>query len=765
MQVKNSDPTIAQQIYLAIGRIESFSTLPCIAVRFLPRLMEGHFSPAALADIIESEPALAAKILSISGRRNISLPDERLSLRHILDRLSADEVRSALLSIKVLPAFESGHPAAQRIPLRSELLLHSLAVACCAKEIAEITLPQADPHLAYCAGLLHDIGKLAIEEAMPKSFERIIEQARSANECSCTIERQHLGVDHTILGKHLAEKWHLPSQIVLAAWLHHSDTATISWHVPEARIAQVIQSADSIARQAGIGQSGSFNSPEQPEKTAWSLGISLAQLQQIIQKLPEIVTEKSKVLGLALRDAHARYCDILHAAAAQFARKQIDLSGENRRLQTASSHLDFTTDFLLNISSAAAAIEIAEYFAARWQRFYQTGTVCVYLAPPDEGPRSRFLEAVVIESLGQSKTVFLNVPENVTPIPETITKSFAILDAHKHVDWLFEQLDVEFGRQQTRLVPLLSGGRAVGAIVFELHWPIDSNLMEENFRIVTSIAGSVLDSAFKRQKQKHLAECFAQLICSPTPSEPSKPAASKEKMTHEISFPATARRFAETSEALAEMASGIAHELNNPLSVVSGRAQLLADAETDPKKKQSLRQIHEKAYEASAIISDLMGFAEPSQPRPTQTDMKQMLIEAMQLAGQKANVENIDAQIRVTEDVGNVFADSAQIASAIANVICNSLESYADEIGPITITADAEGDTLVRLQISDEGCGMDTETLRKAIQPFFSARPAGRKRGMGLAHAARLIQLNNGTLDITSRPGSGTTVTITLPCK
>jgi signal transduction histidine kinase len=60
---------------------------------------------------------------------------------------------------------------------------------------------------------------------------------------------------------------------------------------------------------------------------------------------------------------------------------------------------------------------------------------------------------------------------------------------------------------------------------------------------------------------------------------------------------------------------------------------------------------------------------------------------------------------------------------------------------------------------------MDKETLRKATQPFYSAKPAGRKRGMGLAYAQRLIQLNKGSLNIKSEPGKGTTVTILLPCK
>lgn len=746
MQGKIADTSITHQVELTIARLDSLSTLPCVAAQFFPNLLEGRFSPAGLADIIESDPVLTAKILSLSSKQGISLPDERFSLRHALDRLSADEVRDAILSVKVIPISVADDPDEQRIAHRAELLLHSLAVACSAKDLAEIILPQVDPNVAYCAALLHDLGKFAIEEVMPKSFARIFEQARSEKQCSCAIEQQHLGADHTILGKHLAEKWRLPNQIVLAIWLHHSDTSTISWHMPEARIAQLIQSADSVARQSGIGQSGSFNSPEPMAKIAKSLGISLEQLQQISNNLPETVKEKSKILGLNLPNTTAQYLDIVHTAAAHFARNQAELSLENRRLKTASSHLDFTTDFLLSINSSISAIDVAENFAARWQKFYQTGMVCLYLVPPDN---RQSLDAVIVERLGQSNIIMLNVPEDLTPIPETITNNFALLDAHEHIDWLFEQLDIDFDTQQTKLAPLLSAGKAVGAIAFELHWPIDKKLFEENLRTVTSIAGAILDVALSRQKQEHFAERFAQMI-------------------KKFEIPADSRL-----DALAEMAAGIAHELNNPLSIISGRAQLLAEAETNQKKKQSLRQIHENASEASSIVEDLMSFAEPPQPRPAQTDIKQMLDEAIQLASQKTNVEHIDVQVQAAEGVTDVFVDSAQIASAIANCLCNSLESYAGEMGPIKITADvlrpgsgrAEGDNRVILEISDQGRGMDAETLRKAAQPFFSARPAGRKRGMGLAYAAKLIQLNKGTLEITSQPNSGTTVTIFLPCK
>ena len=730
----------AHQIELAIRRLDSLSTLPSIAARFFSKLLDPHFSPSAIADIIESDPALTCRILSLIYQQGVSQPEGKFSLSRALDKLPAQLVRDTILSVKVFRTIDYDN---SRIVLRTGLIQHALAVACCAKDIAEIISPQMDSQLAYSAGLLHDIGKLALEEAMPKSLARIFEEAKSAKAGACTMEQQNLGTDHTILGKRLAQKWHLPNPIILAIWLHHSDTGTISENMPEARIAQVVQLADSAARECGIGQSGSYDSPEPAEKIAQSLAITPEQLGQIRRKLPETVGQKSKVLGLDLPNAVVNYCDAAHTAAAQLAQEQTKLSLENRQLQTASSHFDFTTEFLLSINSSTPAIDIADNFAVRWQKFYQTGMVCVYLVPP-AGPQ--FLEAVVVEKLAQTKTVILNVPIGTPAIPEQIANNFAILDAHDYIDWLLEQLDVEFDLKQTKLVPLPARGKAVGGIAFELRYPGDAELFEEKFKRAASIAGAVLDIAFTSANQQHFAEQFAQLLAKPREAEPQIAADS-------------------SLGALAEMAAGAAHELNNPLSVISGRAQLLDEAETDPEKKRILKQIQENTGEISGIIEDLMSFANPPEPRPGETNIKQMLDEAVQLTSQKTGVEHINVQIEVAEDVKSVFVDSAQIVSAIANVLTNAIESYTGSLGPVKVTATAESGNFVKLQINDLGCGMDAETLQKATQPLFSAKPAGRKRGMGLAHAARLIQLNKGTLEITSEPGKGTMVTIYLPCK
>jgi putative nucleotidyltransferase with HDIG domain len=734
-------PTVARQVELAVSQLNSLSILPSCAARVYSELLQAQAASSVLAEVIESDPALAAKVLSLIPQQGLSFTDENLSLRRVLDKLAPEVLRDALLSVSVLQPFDQDKPEAQLI---KEVVRHSFAVACAAKEIAAIISPQKHPHLVYMAGLLHDMGKLALYEVMPKSFLSIVEEAKSTGSHACTIERKHLGLDHTILGKRLALKWGFPDQVALAVWLHHSSTDVISQTMPQAKIAQFVQLADSVARQCGIGQSGSYDEPVPEDETARSLGIAWEQLEQIRRDLPATVRHKSEVLGLDSQNAAADYCSGLHSTAAQLARDNTELSLENRRLHSTASHFHFIEDFLSSINANATPIEIAHDFAVRWQKFYQTGKVCLYLAVPTQPP---WLEAAVVEPASGSRMVVLHLPGEIPPVPEAIAGSFAVIDAHDYLDWLFEQLDVPFDSKHTKLMPLLANRKAIGAIAFELRYPEDIELFREQFRTVASIGGSILSMALAQQRQQLIAEHFAEAV---TGLRDTRPQPGMEGSLN----------------ALAEMAGGAAHELNNPLSVIAGRAQLLAKAETDPEKQRALRQIREKIRDISTIIEGLASFAAPPQPRPERVKIEQTIDEAMKSVGKRHDPEHLDVQIEIDKPVEHVYVDPGQMVSALANILSNAVESYTDEVGPVKVVASAaESADFVKLTVTDFGCGMDAETVQKATHPFFSAKPAGRKHGMGLAHAARLIQINKGSLHIASEPGSGTTVTIYLPRK
>lgn len=743
MAERSVNAAASRKVELAAGELEALSVPPCVAVQYLSRMLEGRFSAGSVADLAACEPAMAARVLSLAQRSSAVPAGQRHAIGLALDRLTTDEVRDALLGLKVSAGFEVEFADRQPAePARTDLIVHSLAVAICAAHIAELCRPALDPHMAYSAGLLHDIGKFALGDIMPKSLAAIAQEAEATGSSLYTVEQKHLGTHHAMLGRQLARKWRLPEPIATAIWLHHSDAVAMLEGLPETGIARIVWAADHVVRHVGVGRSGSFDPPERAGAIAEAVGVEAATLVRIADALPQEVTNKAEVLGLTVPNAVARYCDAIGAVTAKLSKTQTTLFSEAHDLKMASSYLDFAREFLGEIGPSTDAIVIAESLGRRWQRFFQTGSVCLYL-PGGTGPGA--IDTVVIEALGHSHTLVLEPPEDRPVVPRPIAERFAVLDARDHIDWLAELLDVDLDFRRTKLVPLLSDGRAVAIMVFELNYPGDAALFAEKFQTAASMAGTVLGFALAKDRQIRFSERLVRAMSDTKP-------------------PAEPKAVERPTEALAEMAAGVAHELNNPLSVISGRAQLLAESETDDERKRDLEQIQDNVGEATGVIDDLMTFAEPSKPRPTRTAIRQIIEEAVDLARQKSRIDHVNTQIQIGGAAGEVFVDSAEIVSALANIISNAIESYTDPAGPIKISAEPEADA-VMLQVRDLGCGMDAETLRKATGPFFSAKPAGRKRGMGLAYAARLIQLNGGTLALASVPHQGTTVTVTLPCE
>jgi putative nucleotidyltransferase with HDIG domain len=719
-----------------------------------------ELTPSSLAELVESDPALTALVLRLCHNKGIIIKQCDGWLLRVMEGLSLREIRDAVLSAKIC----GGLAEDARADFRKELTRHSLAVACGAERLAQLVSPPLEGPAAYMAGLLHDIGKLLLDEAMPKSFDTLLEQARTQKTSFCQVEQANLGLDHAILGKRFAQKLRLPSDVILGIWLHHSQTGAISQAMPQARIAAVVELADCIVRQAGIGESGSYDTEVLPEAIGGPLGLTAEQIKQVEQQLPDLVRQKSEVVGLTLLKPGWAYCDALRATAGQLATESAKLFDESTRLQSSASHFDFVRELLPKINSTMSAVELAEDFAVAWQRFYQTGPVCVYLVGE---ARAKAVEAVIVENQTKTKVVVFDVPEDATLIPEPVREKFAVLDAADYADWLLEQVEVEFDLTRTKLAPLQAGGgfdkltagRTVGAIVFELRHPAEGEI-SERFGPAARLGGMALDMLETIGRQQWYAERFAQVL-------------SGQRSADSVQRSADSRQRTAFSGQLAEMAAGAAHELNNPLSVISGRAQLLAKSETDADRKRILEQIQQNAGELAAIIDDLMSYANPEKPRPTETAVSQIIEEATELTSQKKKTSGLDIKIEIPPDIPKVFVDSAQIASAISNIICNGLEAYETgtpdkdirgQAGPLAINASADNSSrTVSIQVIDSGRGMDEQTLRKATQPFFSNKPAGRKRGMGLAHAQRLIEINNGTLDIASQPGKGTTVTVTLP--
>jgi len=732
--------TAARQVELIISRLDSLSTLPEVATSFLSALTEKQFTPSVITEIIESDPALTAKVFSLAYDQRLSFSSAP-TVKEALQQFDRQTISDIILSIKVFQDSETGQ-SGQSILSSKDLALHSLATACCAHEIANLVLDSDQRSLAFSAGLLHDIGKLAIAQVMPKSFARIAAEAKERSISFQAVEHKYLGLDHTIIGKRLAQKWHLPDEITFAIWLHHSDTEALSQNIKAGKLAQIVRLADIIATQSGIGASGSWDTVDSTSEILDSLKLTNEQIHKIKQNLDVAVDAKCSALGIKNPDAAVAYSQLLRERAARLASDNHRLNDENRRLATSSAHMQLVSDFLIALNPEMSTLQVSEIFASCWQKYYQTGPVCVVLA---DDPALQLLEVVTLNDSGDLKTILTNVPDGIDVLPQAIQNKFTVLEAGENSKWLLDQLDFDIKPDRAFIIPLLTGQRATGVVVFEQRLPVDPADQAESLAIAAGIAASVIAMTNNSDKHSRLAEQFADLL--------GQLKITRDKLAQ-----------AKTHAGIAEMAAGASHELNNPLAVISGRTQLLLDIETDENKKQMLKQINERASEVSEIVQDLMAFARPKQAFAAKIAVDELIDPAVAQAAVDYNLKNLELALEDIHQLPDVNVDANQVTTAIKNILSNSLDSYNGGNGPITISGNClQQEDFVTIQIIDQGCGMDLDTLQKAAQPFFSSKQAGRQRGMGLAHARRLLELNNATLSLQSTPSKGTKAVINLP--
>lgn len=214
-------------------------------------------------------------------------------------------------------------------------------------------------------------------------------------------------------------------------------------------------------------------------------------------------------------------------------------------------------------------------------------------------------------------------------------------------------------------------------------------------------------------------------------------------------------------EAVRSLAYGAGHEINNPLANIAARAQALLIDERDPERRRKLSTIVDQAFRARDMIGGLMVFARPPKPRPVSGNLHEVVRGVVEASRASADARGIRLEYSPPPSSVIVWIDVAQVADALRALAQNAIEAVADG-GRVVIEAAAEGDG-GKVVVADDGPGIPGEAARRAFDPFFSGRDAGRGIGLGLPKALRLVEVNGGTLTIDSAPGRGTVIAVSLP--
>ncbi|WP_316896557.1 HAMP domain-containing sensor histidine kinase [Pseudodesulfovibrio indicus] len=219
---------------------------------------------------------------------------------------------------------------------------------------------------------------------------------------------------------------------------------------------------------------------------------------------------------------------------------------------------------------------------------------------------------------------------------------------------------------------------------------------------------------------------------------------------------------AQKLSSIGTLASGIAHQLNNPLNNISTSAQILEE-ETAGQNEFADKMMHnitQETLRARDIVKGLLEFSRHKDFSPSPCNLKEVLSSAVRLVSGQLG-PRIKVEIEVPDEV-TLYLDRQRFQEALLNLVINSIQAIGDKEGTIRIATSRETDHKV-LTISDNGPGMPPDTLQRIFDPFFSTKEVGQGTGLGLYIVYGIIEEHQGTIRADSAPGEGTTFTIKLP--
>jgi PAS domain S-box-containing protein len=213
-----------------------------------------------------------------------------------------------------------------------------------------------------------------------------------------------------------------------------------------------------------------------------------------------------------------------------------------------------------------------------------------------------------------------------------------------------------------------------------------------------------------------------------------------------------------------EMASGIAHEINNPLTAVIGFAQLLMDNDLPEEIKEDLTIIHKEAQRAAGVARNLLTFARKHAPSKQLTNINGIIEGVLTLRAYEQNVSNIQIKTRLASNLPEVMADYSQLQQVFINIILNAEAAMleASNGGTLTITTKRFNHS-VKASFADDGPGIEKENLNRIFDPFFTTKEVGKGTGLGLSVCHGIIAEHGGKIYARSKTGKGSTFIVELP--
>jgi len=750
-----------------IGTADDIPPLPALATKIIDSCINDQINFQQMAELIRHDLALTSKVLSLINSSFYSLYKHIDDLTHAISLLGKKTILNLVLSISIYNIFTpEGKKQEKQL---AAFWRHSLACAITAETLARsIGYPQTEE--AFIGGLLHDIGKLIAFVRFPEEFGLFLDQLQlqttaggNRKAAPLELEESILGICHHQLGKWTAERWDFPENITNAVWLHHQPLTSCTKETD--RLPAIIRFADAFCNIHHLGSNYFIN-----QDINLPCHTSHVQSYDLLKKFFKISDDEiSDILSLTM-DRLEEFAETLDIAGDQqyfdaIRHANRELGRINMAREQALSELRMKKRILKGIYRLGREIshlhtpaELARIIIQTTVNVYKSDLALCFLKTDEEQPPV---------GLGYSNKTFFNPQDwlsqnkhekkktvKVRPQQKKALDSIEKLLLNPEVFLTSEKITPLLPRSSLLAVPLTfhTGNKKgiIGQLILDCRKIMrfggeKESLLQGLHIFAAAIANSVhkvmlFDNL--NQQSEELAELQRQT----------------EQMQEQLYL---SQRLA----TVGRLAAGAAHEINNPLAVISANIQVLLKKanEAGNRKKESsqYRLMLQQANKISKIITDLVSYAHPAKPHLQAVNIPQVVAQSLEAVDHRAAFAKIKLNNKLPKDLPPAKVDSMQIGQVLINLLINAEQAMPDG-GNITITGHEENDYVV-LQVIDTGQGIPPEQQTIIFDPFFTTREAGKGTGLGLAICHSLMEQNNGKITVSSQPGSGTTFSLFLP--
>jgi len=308
---------------------------------------------------------------------------------------------------------------------------------------------------------------------------------------------------------------------------------------------------------------------------------------------------------------------------------------------------------------------------------------------------------------------------------------------------------------ERHIVLLVAGAGAVaicGALLVVLTYTVQRPMVELQQKIAELGGGDLTVSvsfAHRNDEIGDLGRNFNQMVAQLRESREEIERLHRTQMSR-----------AEHLATLGEMATGLAHEIRNPLAGIAGVIEIIGrDLPSSSPARSVVKDVRQEIARINHIVTDLLQTARPHPPQVRKSDLNVTVEHAVMLGRQQALAKNVEINLHKDPSLPEVEHDSDQIHQVLLNLLLNALQAI-DQRGKIDVTLAQRGPNAV-VEVTDNGRGIPPDHLPNIFRPFYTTKGEG--TGLGLSLARRIIEDHQGRINVTSTVGKGTTFSVILP--